>query len=307
MFQSHLGEFAALTSAVFWAITALAFHRAVNNVGSLVVNFVRLVMAVFLLGALAYFLRGKFWPTDAGSHQWIWLSLSGLIGFVIGDYTLFKSYQYIEARISMLIMALAPPIAFLIGWMLMDEQMTVQNLFGMVLTLTGISMVILSRNKKNESKKRRYSLNYSLKGLVLALIGAVGQAVGLVLSKYGMADYDAIAATHIRVIVATVIFAVIVVVAGKMKATLKACRSKSALPPISLGAFFGPFLGVYFSLLAVKFTTTGIASTIMAIVPVLIIPPAIFIFKEKVSFKEFIGAVVAVLGVMFFFVDIPFL
>jgi len=307
MFQSHLGEFAALMTAFFWAVTALAFHKAVNNVGSLVVNFIRLFLAVFLLSGLSFVLRGTFWPSDAGTHQWIFLSLSGLIGFVLGDYALFKSYEYVEARISMLIMALAPPFAFLIGWMLMDEQMTLQNLLGMLLTLIGISLVILNRNASDSSKKRKLSLNYSLKGLLYALGGALGQAVGLVLSKYGMADYDAIASTHIRVIVGAIIFGIIVIIAGKTKATWSAAKDIKVMRPMSIGAFFGPFLGVYFSLLAVKYTTTGIASTIMAIVPVLIIPPAIILFKEKVSLKEFIGATVAVLGVTLFFLEIPFL
>jgi len=63
-----------------------------------------------------------------------------------------------------------------------------------------------------------------------------------------------------------------------------------------------PFLGVAFSLLAVQHTTTGVASTIMAIVPVLIIPPAVIYFKERVSPKEIVGAILAVTGVAVLFI-----
>ncbi len=309
MIQAHLGEFAALITAFFWTFTALAFHKAVNNVGSLTVNFIRLFLAFFLLSGLSYLLRGTFLPSDAGSHQWIWLGLSGLIGFVFGDYTLFKSYEYVEARISMLIMALAPPMAFLIGWMLMGEQMTLQNVVGMLFTLFGIALVILNRGVSEESQKKKFSFNYSIKGILYALGGALGQAVGIVLSKYGMdnGNYDAIAATHIRVIVGAVSFGIIVSLGKNWKNVYQAFSSKKTMKPLSLGAIFGPFLGVYFSLLAVKYTTSGIASTIMAIVPVLIIPPAVLIFKEKVTIKEIIGAVITVVGVMFFFMEIPFL
>ncbi len=312
MIQAHLGEFAALLTAFFWTFTALAFHKAVSHVGSLTVNFIRLFLAFFLLSGLSYLLRGTFLPSDAGSHQWIWLGLSGLIGFVFGDYTLFKSYEYVEARISMLIMALAPPMAFLIGWMLMGEQMTLQNIVGMLFTLFGIALVILNRGVSEESQKKKFSFNYSIKGILYALGGALGQAVGIVLSKYGMQgetgiNYDAIAATHIRVIVGAVSFGIIMSLAKNWKNVFAAFSSKKTMKPLSLGAFFGPFLGVYFSLLAVKYTSSGIASTIMAIVPVLIIPPAVLIFKEKVTLKEIIGAIITVIGVMLFFMEIPFL
>jgi drug/metabolite transporter (DMT)-like permease len=70
---------------------------------------------------------------------------------------------------------------------------------------------------------------------------------------------------------------------------------------LTLGAFFGPFLGVSFSLLAIKYADTGIAATIMALVPVLIIPPSMIIYKEKVTLKEAAGAILAVGGVAMFF------
>jgi drug/metabolite transporter (DMT)-like permease len=171
--------------------------------------------------------------------------------------------------------------------------------------LSGIALVILNRKSNEEGKKKKISLNYSYKGILYALGGALGQAIGIVLSKYGMGDYDAIAATHIRVIVGAVSFGIIVSLGKNWYRISLAYSNKSTVKAILIGAFFGPFLGVYFSLLAVKYTTSGIASTIMAIVPVLIIPPAIFIFKEKVTLKEWIGAVITVIGVILFFVEIP--
>jgi len=70
----------------------------------------------------------------------------------------------------------------------------------------------------------------------------------------------------------------------------------------SLGAFFGPFLGVSFSLVAIKYTEAGIASTIMALVPVFIILPAVIFLKQKVTLTEILGAVVSVAGVALFFI-----
>ena len=56
-----------------------------------------------------------------------------------------------------------------------------------------------------------------------------------------------------------------------------------------------------FSLLAVQHTDTGIAATLMALTPVMIIPPAILLNKERIRIIEIIGAVVSIAGVALFF------
>jgi drug/metabolite transporter (DMT)-like permease len=180
----------------------------------------------------------------------------------------------------------------------------------MAVTFAGISMVILTRQdidpallsettKKRKSNKLRFT--YPLAGLLLAFGGAAGQATGLVLSKYGMGDYDAFAATQIRVITGLAGFIFIYTIMGRWKRLLPAIKNKPAMKSLTIGAFFGPFLGVSFSLLAVKYTSSGIAATIMSIVPVLIIPFSVLMFKEKITPREVLGAFVAMAGVALFF------
>ena len=306
MFSNHIGEFAALLTAIFWTATALAFESASKKVGSLSVNLIRLCLALVFLSIYSIITRRIVLPFDAGTHQWIWLSLSGLVGFVIGDYFLFKSYEVISARISMLIMALAPPIAALIGWLTLGESLDLKQGFGMILTFAGIALVILKREKNldddvNETNQRKVKINYPISGLLFALGGAIGQAGGLVLSKIGMKGYDVVASVQIRVITGIIGFVGMFFVLNRWESLKIALKDKIALSRISVGAIFGPFLGVSFSLLAVKYTSTGVASAIMSIVPVLIIAPAIIIFKEKFNSKELIGAVITVGGVFLFF------
>ena len=295
---SHLGELAALVTAICWTATSMAFESAGKKVGSLSVNLIRLMMALVLLGIFTTITRGHFWPIDAGMHAWFWLSLSGLVGFVIGDLLLFQAFVVIGARVSMLIMALTPPLAALFGWLILGEQMTLINTFGMVLTIIGIALVILGRPMKG----KRLSLNFPLAGLLLAFGGAAGQALGLVLSKLGMGDLDAFMSTQIRVIAGIIGFVLVFFGWRRWGNVWAALKNKSAMGRIGIGAFFGPFLGVSFSLLAVKYTTTGIASTLMALTPVMIILPARYIFKEKITTKEVVGAFIAVAGVVVFFV-----
>jgi drug/metabolite transporter (DMT)-like permease len=299
----YFGEIAALITAVFWTVTSMSFESAGKKVGSLSVNLIRLVIAFFIYGVVNYFRRGMFLPLDAGTERWMWLALSGIVGFVMGDLLLFQAYVIIGARISMLIMALAPPITAFTGWWLLGEMLSPMNWVGMAVTLTGISIVILKREKKeiDSTKRRKITTNYSLTGILLAFGGAVGQGVGLVLSKKGMGNYDAFAASHIRVITGMIGFAIILLVAKRYGNFWKALQHKSAMKRIALGSLFGPFLGVSFSLIAIQHTKAGIAATIMSIVPVLIIPPAILFFHEKVNWKESIGAIITVSGVALFF------
>ncbi|MBT3382278.1 MAG: DMT family transporter [Prolixibacteraceae bacterium] len=301
--QNHFGEIAAILTAVFWTVTSLAFESAGKKVGSLAVNLIRLVMAFFFLGIFTLIARGVFFPTDATLFQWKWLALSGLVGFVIGDLLLFQAFVVIGARISMLMMALTPPFTAFISWLILGEVLTQMNLLGMVVTLTGIILVILKREKteKNGEIRKKIKSNYSVPGILLALGGALGQATGLVLSKKGMGDYDAFSASQIRVLTGIVGFAILFFFMNRWPRVWAALKHRPAMKRISLGAFFGPFLGVSFSLLAVQNTKTGIAATLMAIVPVLIIPPAVILFKEKLNWKEILGAVITVGGVALFF------
>lgn len=296
---NHVGELAALAVAFFWTITALSFESASNKVGSLAVNLIRLVIGFFFLSVFSFFYRGHLFPDDAGLNQWLWLSLSGLIGFVLGDLCLFKSFTVIGSRIAMLIMTLVPPITAALGFIFLGEKLTLFNFIGMTLTVAGIFTAIFSRASQGEKLK----LNMPLKGFLLALGGAFGQALGLVLSKKGMGNYDPFAATQIRVITGIIGFAALVLILGRGEQIRKALGHKLGMRGIVIGSFFGPFLGVSFSLLSVKYTETGIASTIMALVPILIIAPSVLIFKQKITLREIIGAIVSVCGVALFFVE----
>jgi len=305
MLESHFGELIALLTAICWTVTALAFQQATRRAGSISVNIIRLLIAfvIFMIGSA--FLRGSLFPYGASQFNWVWLSLSGIIGLVFGDYFLFKSYEYISARISMLVFSLSPPIAAIISWFALGETMSLKAIFAMMITLSGIVLVVINKKKykdKKDGKKNNLQFSFPIKGLLFAFIGTIGQSAGLVLSKYGIGDYDVFAATQIRIIAGTTGFIILISVIKRWPKVKAAATDTKAMKFIGIGAFFGPFIGVYLSLLAVTYTTIGIASTIMAIIPVLIIPPVIFLYKEKVTLKELIGAIIVICGVALFFV-----
>jgi len=301
----HYGKLAALGTACCWTVTALSFEAAGRRVGSLPVNLIRLVIAFLLLTAFGWIVRGIPLPTDASGRAWLWLAVSGVVGFSIGDLCLFRAFLLVGARTAMLVMSLVPPMAAVTGWLLLGERLTVVDLAGMALTVGGVAWVVSERAAHAEPTEpdpapsqppRRPAL-----GVLLALGGAAGQATGLVLSKVGMRDYDAFAATQIRVIAGIASLCVLFTLIQIWPRVIAALRSRPAMARISLGAFFGPFLGVSFSLVAVQHTEAGVAATIMSIVPVLIIAPAIVLFRERVTLRAVLGSVIAVAGVALLF------
>lgn len=297
MIQSHYGEVAALMVAFFWSITALSFEAASKKVGSLPVNIIRLIIGLAFLSVMNWMSRGLLLPTDASLHNWIWLSVSGLIGFVIGDFLLFKSFTMIGAWLAMLIMTLAPPMAAVFGWLLLDERLGIVSLAGIFITLTGIVVVIF----RPEGKNSNVAVSKPIAGLLFAFGGALGQALGIVFSKYGMQQYSPFAATQIRIIAGIIGFIILITLLGKWVSVRSALMDRHAMINTSIGSFFGPFLGVSFSLLAIQHTSTGVASTIMALVPIFIIPPSILLFKYKITVREIIGTIISLCGVALFF------
>lgn len=298
MFESKLGEIAAFLAALFWTVGAISFEFASKKVGILFLNFVRLVLAFIFLSLFSLITRGMLLPMDASLHNWLWLSISGVIGLAIGDFLLFQAFKVVGARISLLIMSLVPPITALIGLVFLGETMSLEEIIGMFLTISGIAIVILGRG----NGKSRINFSYSLVGILLALGGAVGQAVGLIFSKYGMGDYNAFLATQIRIIAAIAGYIILFTAFNKWQFIIPDFKKNNVVGNIILGSFFGSFLGISMSLLAVQHTTAGVASTIISISPILIIPPSIFLFKEKITYRDVVGAFITVIGVSIFFI-----
>ena len=104
----YLGETAALITALLWGLTSIAFTEASLRVGSLTVNITRLVFATIMLSATILIMQLNI---SLSVEQIFFLGMSGIIGLVFGDGFLFAGFQYVGARISMLVMSLVPPIS----------------------------------------------------------------------------------------------------------------------------------------------------------------------------------------------------
>jgi drug/metabolite transporter (DMT)-like permease len=294
------GQLAALGAAALWACTALAIEGAARRIGSLTVNLVRLVFAFGFLCLAGLLFRGQPLPVDATRHAWIWLSVSGLVGFAFGDLCLYRAFLVLGPRLSTLMMSLVPPLTALIGWLALGETLAPRDLLGMTLTVGGIAWAVLERTKP--AGEGRVSAGHATPGgIALGFGAALGQASGLILSKIGMGSYNAMAATQVRVIAGLAGYVLLFFALGWWPNVRQGLADRKALGLAALGAFFGPFAAVTLSLIAIRATVAGVAASIMALTPVLIIPLVVLLRGEKVGVGGLAGAMVAVCGVALLF------
>lgn len=295
-----IGEIASLLTSVFFSIGPTYFTLAGRLVGSVVVNRSRLVVALGYLLIAHLVIYGTLLPLDAAPDRWLWLGLSGLIGFVLGDAALFQAFVVIGTRLTMLIFAVNPIIAALLGWLVLDENLRGTQILGMVITLAGIAWVMLERS--NPAQRELTPKAYAT-GIVLAVLAGAGQAIGAVTAKLGLyGDFPTLSGQIIRVSIAAVAIWILTFISRKARVTYQTLKSQpKAVSYILIASFLGPFLGVFFSLLAIQNTKIGIASTLMSLQPIILIPIGYYYFKETITVRAIIGTIVTLVGVAVIF------
>ncbi len=294
-----LGELAGLATAICWSFTSILFSIAGRRVGSPVVNRSRLLFAtVFLMGAHIV-TQGSAIPVDAEPFRWRWLALSGLLGLVLGDAALFQAFVLIGPRLSMLMMSLVPTMSVVLGWTIFGETVSLGEATGMALAIVGVIFVVTERSADPVQTSRS---NYRL-GLALGVVGALGQATNLATAKFGLAGgFPTISATLIRILVAVTIMWAYAAYRQNVGPTIESWKDRRALGAILGGTMVGPFIGVWLSMFAVQNAPLGIASTLMALPPVLLIPLERLFQGKTVTRRATIGTLVAFAGVARIFV-----
>ena len=292
--MQRVGELAALGAATCWAVSPLAFGAAGRRAGSLPVNLLRLWFALPLLTLLCWATRGQPLPLDAGSHERLWLGVSGLVGFAFGDLCLFRAYVLVGPRRATVVMSTAPVWTALGAWLLGGERLTALETAGMLAVVFGVGLAVLDRQPRTALPAP--VADRPATGLLLALGGAIGQAGGLVLAKRGLAAYPFLPATQIRLLAGALAFALLFTVTRQWGRVVAALRDRRVLGLSIVGTVIGPVTGVSLSLLAVQEIPAGVAASLMATTPVLILPLVALLGQERIGWRAVAGALLAVLG-----------
>lgn len=298
-----LGYLASIGTSLFFSLSSVAFTAAGRKVSSPVVNRVRLVLAfcfVMLLHTAAY---GVPLPLDAAPERLIFLGLSGLIGFVLGDAFLFQAYVMIGPRLALLVMSLAPILTVLLAWFFLNERLLPVDLLGIGLTITGVVMVVSDRRTGAETIFASPGTRAYWVGLGCALGGAVGQAVGLIFSKQGLVGgFPPLSGNVIRLGTAMIAIWVITLATRRAGYTLGRLRQHSStLGVLVLGALLGPVTAVSLGLFSLQRIPAGVASTLQSLMPLFMIPVAFVFYRERPTQLSLFGTALALVGIAVLF------
>jgi drug/metabolite transporter (DMT)-like permease len=300
---SLLGETAAVSTSCLWTISSVLFTSAGKKIGPLSLNAYRTLVAVGFLVIVHAILFRAILPM-ASDAQWFWMGASGVVGLGIGDSTLFAAYVTIGPRRSLLVYASAPIFASIGAYLVLGETVPTLAILGIALTLAGIAIVLVEREHSGETRLSKRLETY---GVFFALIGAVGQGVGLVLAKKGIDLYpemslNPLSATLMRMILGAISLWAVLLAVGKLPELRKAIYDSKGMTQTVAAAFLGPFLGVTLSMVAVTYAEAGIAQTLMSLMPVLIIPVMWLLYRQRTSRWGVLGAIIAVIGVSILFI-----
>ncbi len=305
--MTYLGELISIGVAFSWTATALLSEFGSKRMGNLPLNVLRMALALLFSLVLFWVVVGTPLPPVGSWEACGWMLLSGVVGYVIGDFCLFQCYIIIGSRYGQLFMTLAPLAAALMAWMVLGQQMAAMSIVAMLVTLVGIGISVLGRGEHH-----KVSLKLPLNGVLFAIGAALCQGIGLVLSKMGMDHYDTVAmpswlipfsANFLRCIAGIIGFSLLLYFREGLQPLRHALHDGKCMAVATATTIFGPFVGVGFSLMAVQYTSAGIASPLMALTPIIIILPSYWLFHQPITWRSVVGAVISVLGVSLFFLN----
>ena len=307
--MQYVGELISIGVAFSWTATALLSEFGSKRMGNLTLNLTRMVITLVFSCILFWAVGGNPLPAGASTEAYLWMMLSGLVGYVIGDFCLFQCYIIIGSKFGQLFMTLAPITAAIMAWFTLGQEIRPTAILAMIVTLAGIAITVLGRGDNHH----KLTLKLPLSGVLFAIAAAVCQGVGLVLSKIGMDHYEATLTTPLagwmlpfhanffRCVAGTIGFVLLMALREGFAPLQRGMRDRKGMIAAVATTIFGPFVGVGASLLAVQYTAAGIASTLMALTPIIIILPAWWIFKQPITAKSILGAIISVIGVSLFF------
>lgn len=308
--MTHLGEIAGLATSLSWTLCGLGFALAARRVGALAVNQIRIVAAVVILAAVHAWYHGWPVPVDASERQVWLLAASGIAGLALGDLFYFHCISVLGPRLGMILMATAPLFCAGLAWPMLGESLDGQALVGIAVTMAGVAVVVA--DPRGEPTWHARDAGASRAGAIAAgLLGGLGQGSGLVLAKLGMAHLEGeaeiteLSATVVRMIAGMVGILLIAAASRRLGESVRALRDRRAMTATAVGVAFGPTLGVWLSLVAVRNTDAGVASALSALPPVLMIPLARVAYGARVTRLAVAGTVLALIGTAVLFWRVP--
>ena len=292
--EDFIGEIAALSAALLWAISSVVYVRLGLKISALKLNFYKGIIAIAFIAVTLGWQKAAL--TDLSLETIVLLFLSGIIGIGLGDTAYFNALNSLGARRTLLLETSSPPMGALLALILIGEQLTFSAWCGILLTILGVAWVINERNPV-------YQTTVSRKGIIWGVLAAIAQAIGSVVSRFALiqSDITPLESTFIRLLGGTLIVSVLLFLPTQFKQFPVDWRlSWRSLGIIAIAAFGSTYLGIWLQQTALKFAPTGIAQTFLATSPLFILP-IVALQGEKISLRAVLGVLVSLGGINLMF------
>jgi drug/metabolite transporter (DMT)-like permease len=302
------GVLFALLTTLSWTFCIFPFTQAARRLGVNTLNHFRLLLATVFLCITSIIIDADSFAklfSDEYLNSWLWLGLSGIVGLTLGDYFAFRMYAILGARVGSVLTTFSPAAALIAGIILLNENVYAIGVAGIIITIAGVMTISLGKKERAVIPDRGHG---SIKSaIVVGVLSAICQGVGLVLSKKGMTlheqghgDIPPLLATFMRISIAMSSLFLVTLVQRKHKEVFAPILSnrEGGIKYAVMGTIFGPFLGVLLSLYTVSKLHVSVAQTIFSLVPVCALVFAFIFLKEKITRHAIVGVVVAILGVV---------
>lgn len=293
-----IGDAAGISASLFWALSSTFFTLGGRRRGHQSVNAIRLIGALIMLAISHLILVGTILP-GGSMYIWLMLGLSGMVGLALGDGLLMWAHVKIGPRRSMLIMSMVPIVTTSMAWIIFNETIELLEILAIIVTIAGVSYVVLDRGGSSKMFKVTWI------GILLGVGGMLGQAIQMLIAKDAIetmrGDMVSLSATYIRILWGTAAIWLVLLIRRNLGNSFKALSDRKFMTYTMLGTAVGPFLGVWASYLAIEYAPIGIASTLMSLAPLIMIPISFVVFKEKPTWRSVVGTAVAIFGVAIIF------
>lgn len=289
------GELACLLAAGMWAVAVAIFRRPIQQFGAPAVNLVKSVIATLLLFLTVLATGQSGALTGAGAVPLGLIAASGLIGLTLGDTALFAAVGRIGPYRTMLLQTLAPVFTALFAVLWLDTVPTGREILGAGVILSGVLMVITpARGSAPGPAAGGGSLRT---GYLFGILSALGQGVGIVLAKDGMATIPFVPATFFRLVVAAAGLVILTAMSGRLHRVLQAVRDRRSLGRMAGASFLGTYLAMMCMMAGVWLAPPAVSATLLSTTPVFSLFIDAKANREKIAPRKILGTIIAVLGV----------
>ena len=307
----YAGEIFSIGAAVIWSCSLSTYRVYGEVVSSQTLNLYKNLVAIFCLLATIVFTGAPF---PKSMNEWLFLIGSGLAGIAIGDTAYFASLRRAGAQLSSAIQCLAPPMAAILAVVLLGETLSRRETIGIIVTVGGLAGLLWIRRRDSQTSNSTVSRQVLALGVTFAVLSALGQALGVVLSRQVMKDVNIFAGSALRIFPAVIVLTLLGLIVGSRKKRPsnrelgivspgigEIFRHRKTAFSLTLAAFFGTFIGIVLMTAGVKYAKAGVAAALSSSYPIFIIPIAHFILKERVTLPMIFMTFISVGGIAYMF------